>query len=329
MPANLPPEYLEAEKKYRQAATIPEKIKFLELMLSVMPKHKGTDRLRAELRKKLARLEEEAERKLATSKRGGLQYSVKKEGAGQVALAGLPNVGKSQIVASLTTAKTEVADYPYTTKLPIPGMMKFENIQIQLIDLPPLMMEENQAWLAHILRSADLVLMVVELQDDPVGQAEILFEELEKMRIKPLLPDQNRDSDIRVWFKKVMIVGTKRDLPGAEENLRELEARFSPQFKVIGVSAVSGQGLEELRREIFYSLEVIRVYTKAPGEKPDFTEPVVLKKGSTVLDVAETIHKDFAYKLKYAQVWGSGKFSGQRVSRDHQLQDGDVVELHI
>jgi len=329
VPANLPPEYLEAEKKYRQAATIPEKIRYLELMLSVMPKHKGTDRLRAELRKKLARLEEEAERKLATSKRGGLQYSVKKEGAGQAVLTGLPNVGKSQIVAALTTARTEVADYPYTTKLPIPGMMKFENIQIQLVDLPPLMMEENQAWLAHILRNADLVLLVLDLQDDPVGQAEIVLEELEKMRIKPLLPGQAQDSEARVWYKKMMLVGTKRDLPGAEENLRELEARFSPQFKVLGVSGLSGQGLEELRREIFHSLDIIRVYTKAPGEKPDFEEPVVLKKGSTVLDVAETIHKDFAYKLKYAQIWGSSRFGGQRVKRDYQLQDGDVVELHI
>ena len=137
MPANLPPQYFAAEKRFRAAKTIPEKIEALEAMLAIMPKHKGTDKLRADLRGRMAKLSAEAERARATSRKGTSHY-IRKEGAGQAVLVGLPNVGKSQLVAALTEATPEIGEYPFTTRSAIIGMMPFENVQIQLIDLPPL-----------------------------------------------------------------------------------------------------------------------------------------------------------------------------------------------
>jgi ribosome-interacting GTPase 1 len=327
MPANLPPQYYEAEKRYRQAKTPQEKIEALEEMFSVMPKHKGTDRLRAELRTKIAKFYEEAEKRPMVGRKGSLLYYVKKEGAGQAALVGLPSTGKSQLVTTLTGASSPVADYLFTTRLPIPGMMEFENIQVQLVDLPAITAPDVSSWLPNIVRNADLLLMVVDLTREPVAQAETVVEWLAGSRIG-VEGDSMRAEEVTVQ-KKGMIVANKIDAPGAAEGYRALESRYRGDLPAIPVSALRADGLEDLRRAIFRALDVIRVYTKAPGQKPDLADPVVLKRGSTALDAAESVHKDFGRNLKYAQVWGSGKFAGQRVKRDCVLQDGDVIELHI
>jgi len=327
MPANLPPQYYEAEKRYRQAKTPQEKIEALEEMFSVMPKHKGTDRLRAELRTKIAKFYEEAEKRPMVGRKGSLLYYVKKEGAGQAALVGLPSTGKSQLVTTLTGASSPVADYLFTTRLPIPGMMEFENIQVQLVDLPAITAPDVSSWLPNIVRNADLLLMVVDLTREPVAQAETVVEWLAGSRIG-VEGDSMRAEEVTVQ-KKGMIVANKIDAPGAAEGYRALESRHRGDLPAIPVSALRADGLEDLRRAIFRALDVIRVYTKAPGQKPDLADPVVLKRGSTALDAAESVHKDFGRNLKYAQVWGSGKFAGQRVKRDCVLQDGDVIELHI
>lgn len=327
MPANLPPQYYEAEKRYRQARTPQEKIEALEEMFSIMPKHKGTDRLRAELRTKIAKFYEEAEKRPMVGRKGSLLYYVKKEGAGQAALVGLPSTGKSQLVTTLTGATSQVADYLFTTRLPVPGMMEFENIQVQMVDLPAITAPDVSSWLPNIVRNADLLLMVVDLTREPVAQAETVMEWLAGFRIG-VAGDSRRAEEVTVQ-KKGMIVANKIDAPGAAEGYRALESRYRGDLPAIPVSALRADGLEDLRRAIFRALDVIRVYTKAPGQKPDLTDPVVLKRGSTALDAAESVHKDFGRNLKYAQVWGSGKFAGQRVKRDCVLQDGDVIELHI
>ena len=326
MPANLPPEYFHAEKRYRQAKTPEEKVEALEAMLSIMPKHKGTDKLRAVLRSKMAKFSEEAQRKLATGRRGDAYY-VKKEGAGQVILVGLPNAGKSQLVAVVTEASPNVADYPFSTQDPTPGMMNFENIQIQLVDIPPIIDRDARPWLPNLLRGADLLLLIVDLSQEPEIQMEAIFEELEKLRIKPV--GRTESTEQGVYQKKALIAGNKDDVEGSGGNYRELESQYGAQFPIVSISAREGTGLEVLKREIYRLLEIIRVYTKAPGRKADLEEPVILKRGSTVGDFAQSIHKDFHAKLKYAQLWGSGKFDGQRVSREHILEDGDVVELRI
>ena len=326
MPANLPPQYYEAEKVYRLAKTPQEKVRALEVMLAIMPKHKGTDKLRADLRRRIAKHTEEAERKRLTGRRGYV-YHIKKEGAGQAVVVGPPNVGKSQLIASLTDASPEVADYPFTTQAPTPGMMRFENIQIQLVDIPPIAEQHTEPWLQNVLKNADILLLVVDLNQDPIGQMDIILTELERLRIKPTGQEDEGGPEL-AYRKKALIVGNKSDLDFTGEGFDELRSKYGGEFRVLSLSAKEGSGLEELKREIYDSLNIIRLYTKAPGQKPDLTEPVILKKGGTVEDVAEAIHKDFRHKLKYALVWGSGKFEGQRVKREHVLADGDVIELH-
>ena len=177
MPANLTPAYFEAEKRYRAAETPEEKLEALNEMLRVMPKHKGTDGLRAELRTKIAKFQKESAKQQATARKGGM-YHVPKEGAGQIALVGLTNSGKSSLMAATTSAHVEVGDYPYTTRLPQPGMMRFENVQIQLVDMPPISAQDARPWFAAVLRAADALILMVDLEIDPVTEVEELLGEL-------------------------------------------------------------------------------------------------------------------------------------------------------
>ena len=313
MPANLPPQYFEAEKRYRSAKSAPERIEALEEMLAIMPKHKGTDHLRAELRGRIAKLSQSLDKKTATQR---ASMVIEKEGAAQVAVIGLPNAGKSQIVSCITNASPTIAEYPFATHSAMPGMMEFENIQIQLIDTPPLVAQSIEFWLPPMLRRADALLIVVDLGDAPLSQMEAITAQLENMRI-------------RLGEKKALIIGNKLDLNKANENYTALNNKYGSHLPVIAISAKERIGLEELKREIYHMLALIRVYTKAPGQKPDFNDPIILEKGSTLRDAAASVHKDFLAKLKYARVWGSGKHDGLMVKRDHILQDGDVIELHL
>ena len=328
MPANLPPQYHEAEKIYRSAKTPEEKLEALEAMLAIMPKHKGTDHLRADLRRRMAKHQEEAQRRPSLLKKGRA-YNVRKEGAGQVVLVGLPNAGKSQLLATLTEAVTEVANYPFTTKVPMPGMMRFENIQIQLVDMPPIIDREAKPWLSHLLRNADILLTLVDLGEDPLVQMEAMMAELEGVKVKLMGMEVKDELLIGVAQKKALIVGSKNDLNNAGENYKILRSRYGGQLRMVSISAQRGTELEEMKRIIYEMLDIIRIYTKSPGAKADLNEPVILKKGSTVEEAAGSVHKDFLRNLKYAQVWGSGKFDGQKVSRGHVLEEGDIVEFHI
>jgi len=325
MPANLPPQYFEAEKNFRQAKDPMEKIAALEEMLAIMPHHKGTDHLRAELRARIARLTEAAEKKTATKRRSMV---IPKEGAAQIAVVGLPNSGKSQLVSSITNASPTVAEYPFTTHSATPGMMEFENIKIQLIDTPPLAPQSIDFWLPPLLRRADALLVMVDLADAPEAQVEAIIKQLEKMRII-IGGEAKEDSDFITWNKRALIVGNKLDLDNAKHNYTALENKYGEKFPVIAISARDGVGLEELKLKIYQMLDIIRVYTKAPGQKPVFTDPIVLRRESTLEDAAAEVHKDFRDKLKYARLWGSGKHDGIMVKRDHIMQDGDIIELHI
>ncbi len=323
MPANLPPQYFEAEKNFRAARNPAEKIVALEEMLAIMPKHKGTDHLRAELRSRIAKLTQQA------AKKSGAQRAsmvMEKEGAAQVAVTGLPNAGKSQLIASITNASPEVADYPFTTYAASPGMMEFENIQIQLLDTPPLAPQSIEWWLPPMLRRADALLIMVDLSKDPLGQMEEIGARLEEMRIG--IGDVETGGEIVLSKKKALVAGNKLDLDGVRENYAALQKQYGEKLPVVAISSKESVGLEELKLGIYRALGIIRVYTKAPGQKPDFTEPIILEKGDTMADAAEAVHKDFRANLKYARVWGSGKHDGIRVKKDHVLQDGDVIELH-
>jgi ribosome-interacting GTPase 1 len=325
MPANLTPQYLEAERNYRTAKTPLEKIAFLEEMLSVMPKHKGTDHLRADIRTKIAKLTQSLDKKTATQRASMI---IEKVGAGQVAVVGPPNSGKSQIVASLTKAAPVVAAYPFTTQNAIPGMMKYENIQVQLIDLPPLSEPAPEWWVMNIIRRADALLIVVDAAEDPLSQTELVLTRLREKKLA-LWPDPEKsEEEVAFTYKKALLVCNKQDLDPDKVCLRLLEEEYGEHLPVIGITAI-GSDLEDLRTAVFRLLDVIRVYTKAPGDKPDYDDPIVLKSGSNLEDAAAGVHKDFARNLKYARIWGSGKHDGVMARRDHVMQDGDVIELHV
>jgi ribosome-interacting GTPase 1 len=324
VPANLTPQYHEAEKNFRNAKTIQEKIAWLEEMLAVMPKHKGTDHLRAELRTKIANLTNSTDKKAATAHS---TTKIEKAGAAQVAVIGPPNAGKSQIVSAITNAKPTVAAYPYTTQNATPGMMLFENVQIQLVDTPPLGEQPPEWWLLNIMRRADALMIVVDLSQDALAQADALIKVLQEKNIGLGKNPDLDDVESVVNYKKALIVANKMDMDVDGIGYMLLQERFNGKVPTIAVNATGN--LDELKKQVFILLDVIRVYTKEPGTKPEMTEPIVLEKGGTVEMAAASIHKSFAQRLKYARVWGSGKFDGIQVKRDHVLQDGDIIELHI
>ena len=328
MPANLPPDYFSAEKRYREAGTPAEKITCLEEMLTIMPKHKGTDKLRADLRKKISKLKSASQGKKGVSKTDSA-FHIDKEGAGQVAVLGPANVGKSALVATVTNANPEVADYPHTTWKPTPGMMPVENIQIQLVDTPPLNREYVEPALLDLIRRADLILLVVDLQTDPVQQLEDTVALLEEHHIAPLRLRDRFPGHPRMLFIPFLVLANKNDDADLQENFEIFRELLEDNWPMVTISVVTHRNLDTLKQTIVERLRIIRVYSKAPGKEPDRSSPFTLKKGSTVADFAGKVHKDFADKLKVAKIWGENVFDGQMVHRDHVLHDEDVVELHI
>lgn len=331
MPANLTPEYLAAEQRYRQASSPQERLEALEEMLRTVPKHKGTEKLQADIKRKIARLRQEMQ-----TRRGGARaqpfFHVPREGAGQVVLVGPPNAGKSSLLAALTNATPEVAPYPMTTRVPQPGMMAFENVQVQLVDTPPVCPEFDEGWLYGLIRGADAAVLVLDASDDGVLYLQDSLELLPKNRVFLVGEEADAADDPalpRGARKRTVVVANKCDLPGAQENLSVLLELVGDRLPgpPLPVSATRGDGLEELRGRIFRVLRKIRVYSKPPGRKPDLDSPFVLPEGATVREAAEVIHKELAEKLKFARLWGRG-YQGQMVGRDHVLQDGDVLELH-
>jgi len=333
MPANLTPQYRDAEQAFKQAETPAEKLSALEHMLALLPKHKGTEKMQADLRRRISRLKEEAEHPRKGAAHAAPVHHVAKEGAGQVALAGAANTGKSALVRRLTHAAPEVAGYPFTTRMPLSGMMPFEDIQIQLVDLPPLDPQFGEAWVPQTIRSADAVALVVDLGAlellDEVSNTLALLEKA-KIRLGP-------QAQLPYGFvaKPALLVANKVDLPGARENFEALVELSAVQLPALAVSAETGEGLEEFKRAAFAMLGILRVYTKEPGKKPDLTRPYVLHAGATVADLAGRVHKDILEHLKYARLWHAGPagrdhaaFEGQMVHRDHVLADRDIVELH-
>lgn len=325
MPANLPPQYFEAERRYRLARTVEERIQILQEMLAIMPKHKGTEKLQAELKTKISKLRKE-EQKRRAQRRKAHGYHIEPEGAAQVVLIGPPNSGKSQLLATLTNATPEVAPYPFTTRKPSVGMMDFEDIKIQLVDTPALSSERPEWWMIEIIRNADLLVGVLDLGEDNFPeQMETVIDRLEQSKVKVLEPASAEG----YLNKRLLIVANKNDLPGAESRFHRLQEEYGEKFGIVSISLESLSGVEKLRRAIFSELDIVRVYTKAPGEPPDMEDPLILKRGSTVLDAARSIHKDFARQLKFARVWGGDHFKGQRVEKNYQIEDKDIIEFHI
>ncbi len=325
MSANLGPEFLAAKKRHEQAITSEEKLAALEEMLATIPKHKATEKMQAQIKRQMSKLKKELK---SAAKRGPSRrefYRIDKEGAGQVLLVGPPNSGKSMLLKSVSKAEPEIAEYPFTTRMPLPGMARWENIQVQLIDMPPIAVESAQPWMWAMMRMADGLLLVFDMGDDDVlDHYETLINLMEEnnVRIK-------NEGERNFTEKRAMCAASKIDAPGALTRLELFREIIRDDIEIVPCSALTGDGLSTLIARMFFELlGKIRVFTRPPGGKVDYTQPFVLDKGTTVLDAAAEIHKEIAENLKYARVWGTGVFDGQMVPRDHVLHDGDIVVFY-
>ena len=328
MPANLPPEYFSADKRYREAQTQTEKIACLEELISTIPKHKGTDHLRADLRRQLSRLKDEAQSKKKPTAHQAT-FHIEKEGAGTAILLGPANTGKSTLVAALTHAEPEISPAPFTTWHPIPGMMPVENIQVQLVDTPALDRDFVEPALFDLVRRADVILLVIDLQADPLTQLDKCLSTLAEHYIFPEEMQNRSAIQGHAWFIPSIIVINKYDDDTFDDDFAVLCELFEGECPLLPVSATNGRNFDLLKRRVLERLDIIRVYARPPGKEPDLERPFVLKRGSTISDLAPKIHRDFAEKLKLARVWGGAVFDGQLVHKDYILQDGDIVELRI
>jgi ribosome-interacting GTPase 1 len=329
MPANLPPQYFEKEKELKTARTAGEKIAIMEELLSIIPKHKGTEKLQALYKTKISKLRSQSQKRAAVS-RHSPTFHIDKAGAGQVILTSLPNTGKSSLIKALTNANPDIGNYPFTTHSPSPAMMMYENIQIQLIDTPPITPEYFEPWHAELIKSADAVLLLMDLgSQDPESDLRKIREKLKEKNIELVPEDQEVSADKQFFLKRTLVIANKADLPGSDVCLDVLKSALDPEFHLITISALEESGLVELKKRIFTILKVVRVYSKMPGKKVDKKDPFVFPVGDTLMDMAKTVHKDFSQKLKFARIWGQGKYQGQKVNHEYVLQDEDIIELHI
>jgi uncharacterized protein len=330
MPANLPPEYFRIEATLREAKTPQEKIEVCERLLAVIPRHKGTEKLVALYKSKIAKLRDEAQKKPSTAHRGPL-LRIEGSGAGQVVIVGPPNSGKSSLVKVLTGAEVEVADYPFTTRFPSPFMMPFENVKIQLVDTPPVTSEFMEPWFPEMLKTADAVLLVADLGDaDTASLLEGIAARLREKKVEFAAADAEIPPGKGPFLKRTLLAANKADLDPDGKAFADLGVLFEGPFERLAVSALKGLHVQELKRRVFGLLRVVRAHSKVPGKKAETDSPFALKKGSTVLDMARAVHKDFAENLDFARVWSKdGSLDGLRVNRDYVLNDEDVIELHI
>jgi hypothetical protein len=329
VPANLTPQYKEAEERFRQAATHAEKLEALHEMIALLPKHKGTEKMLAGLRQRLAKLEEEGERAARSGGHRADPGHVRREGAGQWVLVGPPNAGKSSLLKALTHAHPEIGAWPFTTRLPQPGMMPFEDVQVQLVDTPAVAAGHVEPYMPNLVRGADGILLVLDVAADDVEEAcRQLTALLERARVWPEGRALPAGAPPFLAARPVLVVGNKCELDADGTFAALAMEAAGADLPFLMASAERGDGLDALRDNLFRRLRRIRVYGKEPGKKPDLGRPFVLPEGATVHDLAALVHKDVAERLHHARIWGKARFEGQQVDRGHVLADRDVVELH-
>ncbi len=330
MPANLPPEYLRTEAQFRAAKSTDERIELLEKMLALLPRHKGTDKLYGSLKAKLSKMKAEKSKKSATAKHSP-DYRVEPEGAGQVVLVGAPNAGKSALLAALTNAQPEVTTYPFSTRQVLPGMMFYEDCPIQIVDTPSISEDFFDPLMLTLVRNADRALLVIDLSSDSVmEQPGWVVDVLEQKKVRMVGMDGERPAfEGSMRLLPTLVVANKADTEDAMDILEFVKEEWSAHFDIMPVSIHQPDTMQALKKRIFESLHIVRVYSKMQGKKADLTAPFILPVGATVLDFAQKVHRDFRDRFAYARVWGDDKVDGRRVSREYVVQDRDIIELHV
>jgi ribosome-interacting GTPase 1 len=328
MPANLTPEYEKADQRYRQATTDVERLAALEAMLATIPKHKGTEKMQADLKHRLSQLRK-SEAKSVHGK-GPDPFHIPKSGAGQVVLVGPPNTGKSSRLAATTHANAKIAEFPFTTVVPQPGMWQLDDVQIELVDTPPLTTEHVPTGLVGTIRNADLICVVVEAGDAALEQTELVLGVL-RQRGFELRTAARRASDASspsaAAPQPALLVLNKAD-SGEPESAASLRELYGRDLEVWCVSAQTKQGLGAWFRRLWELLAMVRVYSKEPGRPAQMERPFVLPAGSTIADLARLIHRDLPETMKFARLWGHSRFAGQQVHKTEVLRDRDIVEIH-
>ena len=330
MAVNLPPHYHDADARYKKAQTPEDKLVALKEMWVILPKHKASEKVQAELKTKISELTDQIEQtKSGPKKAAPGTFKFPRQGAGQIAFLGPPNSGKSLLLTKLTKATPTVAPYPFTTREPVPGMMDYEDVRVQLIDLPPITIDAYEHFVTDVTRAADAAILFLDLSDDDgVAATEATLARLTAARRELVPPGSPIPDDPAIYAVPTLLVANKGDDEAADIRLEIAREAFGPRFPLHVVSAETGDGLTELRAALYDVLGVMRVYTKQPGKPADMTSPFTPAIGATVAELAGKVHRDLEDTVKTARVWGSGAFDGQTVGRDHVLRDKDVVELH-
>ena len=261
----------------------------------------------------------------STTKAKGRQYDpfeIHYSGDGRITLFGLSNVGKSTLMNAITNTDVKTGGYLHTTRTAHAGTLEYENVKIQIIDVPGFLdFKEDWATSRQILRVArtsDAILMVIDLSMDIKRQYDFLMKQLEDARLI-----ENGETTYRFG-----IIATKGDLSNTKERYQEL-AEIT-DLPICPITIKEESSLEKLKVMLFEQLGIIRVYTKKPGAKPNFDDPLVLPEGATVVDIARKIHTSFVDRFRYARITGpSAEFESQQVGLDHELSDTDIVEMIV
>lgn len=341
MPTNVTAEYKKAEQAFREARELPERLKCLKEMLRTIPKHKGTEHLQRDIKTRIKLLNDELSGPRKGGARTGPSHSVRPEGAAQIAILGPPNSGKSELHHHLTGARSEIGPYPFTTQILLPGMMPYEDIHFQLVDLPPISNDYFEPWVPNALQTADAALLIIDITNpDCIDHIDQVITQLDQRKISltdrfvpnpaaTIEPDEEMiDDPFRIELPTIL-VANKIDLAAGQHELEALNDLVSYDFSSVAVSAMTGANLESFPKMVFEKMNIVRVYTKIPGKPADTDKPFTLKLGGTVSDVARQIHKDFENTFRFARIWGKNVFAGQQVGPDHVLDDLDILEIHV
>ena len=295
---NQSPFYQRAEQEYQEATSDEERIACLEIMMKEVPKHKSSENMRKNLTNRYKKLKMNVAKQKKSGKGG--QAGIKKADM-QVVLTGFPNSGKSTLFKTLTSLNTKISPHPFTTFKPQLGTFHFEDAPIQIIDTPSFPNHDKS-----LINSTDTLLFVIENLNQ--------IQEAEKFLY-------------RTSAKIILIINKLEDY-----DKRKTEANLKSKFKkydyiIIDCQDPTKSELEKLKKKIFKTFPIIRIYTKEPKKEPS-KEPMIIKKNSTFKDAAEKILKGMSKKIKRARVWGpSSKFGGQVIGLEHVLKDKDVIEF--